>query len=234
MNGRNDNLTFRLRPGNRSAPSMHGRMDVQRSSCGGPFPKIRNRAANGSHIGTFRAQSIASLRNVFPRYIGENCEDSTCQYLGRPGRVRPGWRGMARRSAMIGALTVAALLGRALPAEAFAPQQADCMPELVRLSAEWDAIGFGTPQKPSQQIVYGRFGLQSSGPEVIFLKASDPAGVLGLPARRCGDGPGAGRARGRTARRTLVTNIGGRLPAAAPARRRGTLFLQCAFIPSYS
>ncbi len=85
-------------------------------------------------------------------------------------RVRPGWRKMARRSAVIGALAAAALLGRALPAEAFAPQQAACMPELARLSAEWDALGFGTPQKPSQQIVYGRFGQQSTGPEVIFLK----------------------------------------------------------------
>ena len=56
-------------------------------------------------------------------------------------RVRPGWRKMARRSAVIGALAAAALLGRALPAEAFAPQQAACMPELARLSAEWDALG---------------------------------------------------------------------------------------------
>jgi hypothetical protein len=44
------------------------------------------------------------------------------------------------------------------------------MPELWQLSAEWDAIGFGTPQKPNQQIVYSRSGLISSGPDVIFLK----------------------------------------------------------------
>lgn len=87
-----------------------------------------------------------------------------------PDRVRPGGRKMARRSALIGALALAALCGRALPAEAFAPEQAACMPELAQLSAQWDALGFGTPQKPSQQIVYGRFGQQSSGPEVIFLK----------------------------------------------------------------
>lgn len=45
------------------------------------------------------------------------------------------------------------------------------MPELLRLSAEWDAIGFGIPEKPSQQIVYSRSGLISSGPEVIYMKA---------------------------------------------------------------
>jgi hypothetical protein len=74
--------------------------------------------------------------------------------------------GLAGRSAVIGALAAVALLARASTAEAAAPPQAYCMPELQRLSAEWNAIGFGTPQKPSQQIV----GLISSGPEVIFMR----------------------------------------------------------------
>jgi hypothetical protein len=44
------------------------------------------------------------------------------------------------------------------------------MPELARLAAEWNAIGFEIPQKPSQQIVNSRSGLTASGPEVIFIR----------------------------------------------------------------
>jgi hypothetical protein len=84
--------------------------------------------------------------------------------------ARPEMLGLVRRSAMIGALAAVALLGRASSAEAAPPPQAYCMPELQRLSAEWNAIDFGTPQKPSQQIVYSRLGLISSGPEVIFMR----------------------------------------------------------------
>ncbi|HUI19486.1 MAG TPA: hypothetical protein VLZ74_00345 [Methylocella sp.] len=86
------------------------------------------------------------------------------------GRGRPGMFAGVGRFAVIGALACAALLGRVSPVEALAPPQAYCLPELTRLSAEWDAIGFGTPQKPSQQIMYGRFGLRSSGPEVRFIR----------------------------------------------------------------
>ena len=86
------------------------------------------------------------------------------------GQVWPGMLAAGRRFAVIGALAAVASLGRASPAEARAPLQAYCMPELARLSAEWNDIGFGIPQKPSQMIVYCRFGLTSSGPEVTYMK----------------------------------------------------------------
>ncbi len=75
----------------------------------------------------------------------------------------------ALRTAITGALSAAALVWLATPATA-APPQAYCMPELQRLSAEWNAIGFGIPQKPSQQVVHSRAGLVSSGPEVTFMR----------------------------------------------------------------
>jgi hypothetical protein len=56
------------------------------------------------------------------------------------------------------------------PVKAAAPPQAYCMPELARLSAQWNFLGFGTPQKPSQQIVNSRIGLTASGPEVTFIR----------------------------------------------------------------
>jgi len=86
------------------------------------------------------------------------------------GQGRRGMLAGAGRLAVIGAVAGAAILGRVSPAEAQAPPQAYCMPELMRLDAEWNAIGFGTPQKPSQEIMWGRFGLKSSGPEVVFMR----------------------------------------------------------------
>jgi hypothetical protein len=76
----------------------------------------------------------------------------------------------ARRSAAAGVAAAAMLLGLGSLANAAVPPQAYCIPELTRLSAEWDAIGFGIPQKPSQQIVNSRVGLTASGPEVTFLR----------------------------------------------------------------
>lgn len=76
----------------------------------------------------------------------------------------------ARLGAAIGALAALALTLDAPIAKAAAPPQAFCMPELLGLSAQWDAIDFGIPQKPSQQIVHSRLGLISSGPEVTFMR----------------------------------------------------------------
>ena len=75
----------------------------------------------------------------------------------------------ARRSIVIGALGVAALLGRALPVEAAALPQHPCTPALEQLLAEWDAAGFENPSKPGQMIVRGRNGRVSSGPEVTYM-----------------------------------------------------------------
>lgn len=86
------------------------------------------------------------------------------------GQGRTGMLAGAGRLAVIGALAGAAVLGRVSPVEALAPPQAYCMPELMQLDAELNAIGFGTPQKPSQGITLGRFGLKSSGPEVVFMR----------------------------------------------------------------
>ena len=75
----------------------------------------------------------------------------------------------ARRSIVIGALGAAALLGRALPVEAVALPQHPCTPALEQLLADWDAVGFEMPSKPSQMIVHGRNGRVSTGPEVTYM-----------------------------------------------------------------
>jgi hypothetical protein len=85
-------------------------------------------------------------------------------------RIRPAALAAGLHTAAIAGLSALALLASASLAEAAAPPQAYCMPELAQLSAEWDAIGFRIPQKPSQQIVHSRLGLISSGPEVTFMK----------------------------------------------------------------
>lgn len=82
------------------------------------------------------------------------------------------WRALlnaARGPAALGALAAAALLAQTPIVEAAPPPQSYCMPQLMHLSAEWNAIGFGIPQKPSQQIVRSRAGLIASGPEVLFM-----------------------------------------------------------------
>jgi hypothetical protein len=83
---------------------------------------------------------------------------------------RPGPRNAARNRAVTGAAAAIVLLGLAAPSRAATAPQAYCMPELARLAAEWNAIGFEIPQKPSQQIVNSRSGLTASGPEVIFIR----------------------------------------------------------------
>lgn len=99
------------------------------------------------------------------------------------GQVWPGMLAAGRRFAVIGALAAVASLGRASPAEALAPPQAYCMPELARLSAEWNDTGFGIPQKPSQMIVYGRIGLTSSSRRSL-IEEPDPAGSAGTATWR--------------------------------------------------
>lgn len=86
------------------------------------------------------------------------------------GQGRTGMLAGAGRLTAIGALAGAAVLGCVSTAEAQAAPQNYCMPELRQLEAQWNAIGFGTPQKPSQEIMWGRFGLKSSGPEVSFMR----------------------------------------------------------------
>jgi hypothetical protein len=76
----------------------------------------------------------------------------------------------AWRSAAAGVAAAAMLLGHGSLVKAAVPPQADCALELAELSAEWNAIGFGIPQKPSQQIVNSRSGLTASGPEVTFVR----------------------------------------------------------------
>jgi hypothetical protein len=75
----------------------------------------------------------------------------------------------ARRSVVIGALGAAALLGRALPAEAAVLPQHPCTPQLEKLLAAWNAAGFKMPSKPGQMIVHGRNRRVSSGPEVTYM-----------------------------------------------------------------
>lgn len=76
----------------------------------------------------------------------------------------------ARCLAAGGVAAAATLLAPGSPAKAAVHPPAYCMPELARLSAQWDFIGFGTPQKPSQQIVNSRIGLTASAPEVTFIR----------------------------------------------------------------
>jgi hypothetical protein len=75
---------------------------------------------------------------------------------------------VARRTLFIGALSVAALLGRALPAGAEELEQL-CTAELQKLSSEWSAAGFEMPSKPNQMIVYSRDGRARSSSEVIYM-----------------------------------------------------------------
>jgi hypothetical protein len=49
------------------------------------------------------------------------------------------------------------------------PQEASCEATLKHVTAEWDAIGFATPMKPSQAQVVARDGHVASGPEVTWL-----------------------------------------------------------------
>ncbi len=78
--------------------------------------------------------------------------------------------GAAMHRAVTGAAAAMVLLGLAAPTRAAIDPQAYCMPELARLAAQWDAIGFEIPQKPSQQIVESRSGLTGSGPEITFIR----------------------------------------------------------------
>jgi hypothetical protein len=106
----------------------------------------------------------------------------------------------ARRRAVTGAAAVIVLLGLAAPTRASTAPQAYCMPELARLAAEWNAIGFEIPQKPSQQIVNSRSGLAASGPEVIFIREQ-----IHQAFWDCRHGYArAGAACGRTAQRVAV------------------------------
>ena len=74
----------------------------------------------------------------------------------------------ARRSFVVGALGVATLLGRALPAEAALPVH-PCTAELNQLLQEWSEAGFDVPSKPGQAIVHGRNGRTTSGAEVTSM-----------------------------------------------------------------
>jgi hypothetical protein len=75
-------------------------------------------------------------------------------------------------NAPVSSVTTAALasivmLGLALPAIAALPAH-PCIGELNRLIGEWNAAGF-QPSKPGQQLVRGRNGQVSSGPEVTRM-----------------------------------------------------------------
>jgi hypothetical protein len=74
----------------------------------------------------------------------------------------------ARRSLVIGALGVAALLGQVMPAEAALPIH-PCTAELKQLLQDWNEAGFDAPSKPGQAIVHGRNGRVSSGAEVTLM-----------------------------------------------------------------
>jgi hypothetical protein len=69
---------------------------------------------------------------------------------------------------VIGALAIATLFGRMVPAEAAAPVYS-CTAELNPVLQEWNQAGFDMPSKPGQEIVQGRNGRVSSGAEVIKM-----------------------------------------------------------------
>jgi hypothetical protein len=60
------------------------------------------------------------------------------------------------------------------------PQGSSCAATLNQITAQWDAIGFATPTKPSQAQVIARDGHVASGPEVTWL-----AGQLRHAAQDC-------------------------------------------------
>ena len=70
------------------------------------------------------------------------------------------------------AFAVAAMMlavgGHAASAEAL-PAGSSCEATLKHVTAQWDAIGFATPTKPSQAQVVARDGHVASGPEVTWL-----------------------------------------------------------------
>jgi hypothetical protein len=74
-----------------------------------------------------------------------------------------------RRTIASGMLGAGLLFGGASLATAAPLPQHPCTPELERLLADWDAVGFETPSKPSQATVYSRSGRVSSGPEVRYM-----------------------------------------------------------------
>jgi hypothetical protein len=63
------------------------------------------------------------------------------------------------------------------------PQGASCQASLKHITAEWDAIGFAEPTKPSQARVVASDGHVASGPEVTYLGSQ-----LRLAAQDCASG----------------------------------------------
>ena len=86
------------------------------------------------------------------------------------------------RSLVIGLVAVGVMFG---PSSFAQPAGANvtCSAQLESLAAEWDRIGFAAPSKPGQQLVVGRHGHVSSGPEVAYIR-----GQIGLAARACREG----------------------------------------------
>jgi hypothetical protein len=71
------------------------------------------------------------------------------------------------RLPVIGAATVAALLGPV----AFAQSgEHPCRSALQQLMCDWDAIGFSAPAKPGQAHVWGRYGHDATGGQVIYMQ----------------------------------------------------------------
>jgi hypothetical protein len=74
-----------------------------------------------------------------------------------------------RRYVAVGMLGTGLLFSGVSLVEAAPLPQHPCTPELQKVLADWDAVGFETPSKPSQATVYSRSGRVSSGPEVRYM-----------------------------------------------------------------
>ncbi len=75
----------------------------------------------------------------------------------------------ARRYIAGGMLGAGLLFAGVSLATAEALPQHPCTPELLKLMADWNTVGFETPSKPSQATVYCRSGRLSSGPAVRYM-----------------------------------------------------------------
>lgn len=67
------------------------------------------------------------------------------------------------------AIAITALLTTTLASKAD-PLGASCSSRLSALSAEWEAISFHPPSKPSQARVVGRNGHEISGGQYVFIQ----------------------------------------------------------------
>ncbi len=88
-----------------------------------------------------------------------------------------------RRHIAAGMLGAGLLFGGVSLVEATTLPRHPCTPELEKLLADWNAVGFETPAKPAQANVYSRSGRVSSGPQVRYMISEIQEAV-----RDCRDG----------------------------------------------